>query len=1198
MAKQLESAVKVFVVTLAVATGAAFLFQAAGLTALGSFSVAGAFIGSVSTAALAALSAVTTLVGGLMSKGTDATAENFGTKVASRSPVAPRGIIYGKARTGGTITHIETSGTDSYLLSFIVALAGHEVESLEEVLVNDVKLNTTSSGGFEYATNSAFVNTENENNFGSGRLLRYVFLDGSQTTSNSTITSVTSLGSTDKFIGVSYMLMQLVFDSEKFGGGIPPLSFVIKGKKVYDPRTSTTAWSDNPALCVRDYITDTTYGLKATSDEVLDTTALGGFSSAANTCETGNTITTATVDGAVSNSTSVTIDNASTNTLIDVGQTVTGTGISGTVTVIKRLGRVLTLSSAQSISDGVTLTFSEVLYSANGITNMAADGTGVIEGLLSACAGKLSYINGKFVMFAGASVTPDMTITDDNLLAPISISTKNTSGETFNTVKAVYVDANNNYVATDSPVYTDSTLLSEDTPSGESSANYRKTLEIQLPFTDTSTMAQRLQRTALLHLREEVSLSVLCNIAFMQLQPFDWVYLTNERLGYTNKTFEVLSTNLEVMESDDVPILATRLSLKEINASVYAFASNSYTNPIDEGTSVSTGSFSVTAPTNLSVQATLVNTGYDLQVEWTNNPDDLIQGTEILYGRSSGTYISSSIAGKGKTKEVIPNVKPNSVYYIVARHFSSNNVYSDNTSEININTNNGLGVATPTAPSSLTATTTEPLSIGLSWTNPSNTDTRDIKIYRDTSSGFTPDDSTNLVRTIAAVPSLTQKVSFGVDDGLSPNTNYYFKVKADSFFSVSSSDSNQATGKFIQVDSANIGDDSITTDKIANDAVTTAKIIDDAVTNALIATDAVNQDSIAANSVTASEIVANTITASEIAANTITASQIASSTITATQIAANTITTSQIASNTIVAGNIAANTITASQIASNTITATQMAADSITATEIASSTIVAGNIATGTLTSASGVFGTISADDVTTGTLNANNVTVTNLNADNITTGTLSADNIQIDDVTIDSDGSGNLIIKSGGVDTTQIADSAITDAKVNDLSATKLTAGTIDADVITVTNFTADNINGDIDKLEPVSLTPNQSIGTSFTTLAVITLPAPDLTTTGNGHTPFFSLVLSASLTGGGQQMDVECVLLGTPIGGTSTFYTAAESGQDHNFSSGNISQAISGSFNAKVGSATTLYVKAKKSGGTIVVDRIQGIYAGLRGG
>jgi len=160
------------------------------------------------------------------------------------------------------------------------------------------------------------------------------------------------------------------------------------------------------------------------------------------------------------------------------------------------------------------------------------------------------------------------------------------------------------------------------------------------------------------------------------------------------------------------------------------------------------------------------------------------------------------------------------------------------------------------------------------------------------------------------------------------------------------------------------------------------------------------------------------------------------------------------------------------------------------------------------------------------------------------------------------------------------------------------MTAGTINAQNVTVSNFTAEKISGDIDKLEPVSLTPNQSISTSYTTLAIITLPAPDLTTAGNGHTPFFSLVLSATLSGGGAQMDIKCQLLGTPIGGSSQFYTAAESGQDHNFSSGSISQSVSGSFNQKVGSACYLYVQAKRNAGTITVDKIQGIYAGLRGG
>ena len=151
-----------------------------------------------------------------------------------------------------------------------MVLAGHPIESLESVKVNDTVLTTTTSGGFKVATNSQFTNSENDNAFTGGRLLRYRFLNGTQTSADSTITSNSSLGSSDIFTDCAILFMQCVFDSEKFGGGFPRVSAIIKGKKVYDPRTGNTAWSDNPALCVRDYISDTTYGLKATNDEIDD----------------------------------------------------------------------------------------------------------------------------------------------------------------------------------------------------------------------------------------------------------------------------------------------------------------------------------------------------------------------------------------------------------------------------------------------------------------------------------------------------------------------------------------------------------------------------------------------------------------------------------------------------------------------------------------------------------------------------------------------------------------------------------------------------------------------------------------------------------------------------------------------------------------------------------------------------------------
>jgi hypothetical protein len=67
-----------------------------------------------------------------------------------------------------------------------------------------------------------------------------------------------------------------------FPSGIPSsIAFDVLGKEVYDPRTSTTGYSNNPALCARDFITDTEFGLGADPATIDDDTV----TAAANICE-------------------------------------------------------------------------------------------------------------------------------------------------------------------------------------------------------------------------------------------------------------------------------------------------------------------------------------------------------------------------------------------------------------------------------------------------------------------------------------------------------------------------------------------------------------------------------------------------------------------------------------------------------------------------------------------------------------------------------------------------------------------------------------------------------------------------------------------------------------------------------------------------------------------------------------------------
>ena len=775
MSKVIKAAAVAFAVTFLVVTGAAFLLT--GSFAAGT--VAATF--GASALAMSTLSAVSTLVMGLISKDPEVSSQNFGTKFAGRSPTAPRQIIYGRARVGGTITHMQTSGTDNNLLSIIVVLAGHEVEELETVRVNDTNLTTTSSGGFQYATNSEFTNSDNDNKFGvSNSLLRFRFKDGSQTTADSTIVGATNLGNSDKFTSCAYVLVQMVFDSEKFSS-LPNLSFIVKGKKVYDPRnpSAAPAFSTNPALCIRDYLTDTQYGLKAKDSEILDTTAIGGFAGAANTCDTPTSLQTATVSIAQTNSTTIPITSSGL-TLIKAGDTVTGSGITGTVTVTQRRGNNVFLDTAVTVAQGVTLSFGQPAYTANGLADFSTNGKAVLEGLLSSCAGKFSYVNGRFLMFAGASVTPEMTIEDDNVLSPISINTKSGQGESYNQVKSVFVDSNQNFTATDTPLYSDSTFLANDTPSGESNVNYKKTMELQHPFTDNATTAQRLNRISLNYSRQDMTCSVTTDLGYLQLQPFDVVRVTNSRLGFTNKQFEVINQKITIVgdQKDGAGVLGVQFELKEYDASIYTFAQSSYDVPPDSGDPDDTSDSSISAPAISSLTQVVTEEGAgfknDIKVALTLQGHDKIIGTEIQYKLSTDSdYTGDLFIGKGVASALIPNVVIGKTYNVRAKHIANDGVTSDYSAASNITISDPSSIS---APSNFSATG-HPVGILLSWTNPNNHNLRAIKVYRHTAN-FTPTDDTYLVDTLMGEPNAIMRNVQGSMDGLTSGTTYFFAARA------------------------------------------------------------------------------------------------------------------------------------------------------------------------------------------------------------------------------------------------------------------------------------------------------------------------------------------------------------------------------------------------------------------------------------
>jgi hypothetical protein len=86
--------------------------------------------------------------------------------------------------------------------------------------------------------------------------------------------------------GIAYVILTLDLEEQRFQGGPPGITFDVSGRKVYDPRTATTAWSDNPALCIRDWLLNE-WGYAVTSADIDDAYT----NAAANVCDQLITLT-------------------------------------------------------------------------------------------------------------------------------------------------------------------------------------------------------------------------------------------------------------------------------------------------------------------------------------------------------------------------------------------------------------------------------------------------------------------------------------------------------------------------------------------------------------------------------------------------------------------------------------------------------------------------------------------------------------------------------------------------------------------------------------------------------------------------------------------------------------------------------------------------------------------------------------------
>ncbi len=285
----------------AVSTAATSAVVAAGVFAAGS--IGAAMIGAAAATIVAGTVALVLTPKPKQASQPSVERQDAGFSTISRSSVEPMRVIYGRRKVSGVLVlahttqqgfasqanlnsyapTLVTDNRDNAFLHLVIALAGHEVDAIEEVYLGDTLLTLDVNG---FATNAPFQTNYVDGNGRDNGLYRFArvktYLGTDSQTADPDLQTLFSGWTPDhRLRGVAYLYVCLRWYDRVFPNGIPNITAVVRGKKVFDPRSSTTAYSNNWALCVRDYLTNGEYGLGCSASEIDDTTLIAS----ANICD-------------------------------------------------------------------------------------------------------------------------------------------------------------------------------------------------------------------------------------------------------------------------------------------------------------------------------------------------------------------------------------------------------------------------------------------------------------------------------------------------------------------------------------------------------------------------------------------------------------------------------------------------------------------------------------------------------------------------------------------------------------------------------------------------------------------------------------------------------------------------------------------------------------------------------------------------
>lgn len=422
-----------------------------------------------------------------------------------------RQVVFGRIATRGHLAFFQTSGKENKRLELVYILSEGWCDGLEAVWIGGKKKTLT-----QISTNGNGMTTYSVEGYGG--LAQVRFHDGRPGQASDALSVIYSAGrlvAADRFAGMCYVAVTLIYEPEQFASGPPEFTWQLRGYRCYDVRKDSTAggvglhrlndpatwqWTENPAVHAYNFLAG----------------------------------------------------------IVAEGQVVLGPGIPAYDLIASTF-----IAAANVCDETVALTAggTEPRYRcAYVLVGEDADFRSLIEPLIQSMAGYLIEYQGSFGLLAGAAQVSVVTITDDDFrIGPeqrFSMGLSRT--ERTNEVYGQFVDPAAGYQANSYPPIISASARAED---GEPLR-----VSLDLAAVPSGTQAQRIGTVRLRETRAQANGTHTLGNHLLFLDPGDWITWQSARYGWT-KLFRVMTRQLNLDDSVTV-------ALREVNYQIYTWSSS------------------------------------------------------------------------------------------------------------------------------------------------------------------------------------------------------------------------------------------------------------------------------------------------------------------------------------------------------------------------------------------------------------------------------------------------------------------------------------------------------------------------------------------------------------------------------------------------------------------------------------------------